>query len=326
MTITEQLMAPATSTEVDTLWAAIEKDVTSRLPFTREFPITAMTRAVAQTIRRLPAASDERAGAARRALDVGTGTGAHALIMCACGYEVDAIDVNAQAIAYAKDRAERLRCLLNDASGGHREAIPIRFAVVGVDDYRQTVGYNMITCNPTAYYHPLGPIPDLPVAQGVYVDDENDRDPTGALLYRFFDKIVLPLLRPDGHVICSWPGLERRVVESVHGETRGRIMSPIEKLETWFEITVVGDRNPGEFFDRTARVNSDFNYGLHETFWNNLIAARDKYMYSGLANGRGAEDHLLEFKFGVLHLVRDSDDPTLFRHVPESPTDPMPSW
>src|SRR2546428_758869 len=95
-------------------------------------------------------------------------------------------------------------------------------------------------------------------------------------------------------------------------------MSPIEILASWFYVTVLGERDPAAFFNRPACVNSD-DYGLHEPFWKNLIAARDRDMYSGLASARDAEQHLLEFKFGVLHLVRDSEDPTLFRHVPEAP-------
>ena len=298
------------STDLGVLWTAIEDDVDRGLSFTHEFPLTAMTRAVAEAIWRLPS----QEGVPGRALDVGTGTGVHALIMSARGYEVDAIDVNADAIRHAEDRARGLKCAVRNART--TDAPAIRFLVAGVDDWRPRQGYGLITFNPPAYYHPLGSVDNSPVAQGVFVDDDNDRQPEGALLYRLFEKIVLPLLAPSGHLICSWPGLERRVVESVHGETRGRIMSPLEKLETWFHITVVGDRDPTSFFNRTARVNAD-DYGLHDTFWANLIAARDNYMYSGLTNARDAEQHLLEFKFGVLHLVRDSDDPTFFRQFQE---------
>lgn len=311
-------MTTKMSTDLGVLWTAIEDDVARGLSFTHEFPLTAMTRAVAEAIWRLPSSQE---GAPRRALDVGTGTGVHALIMSARGYDVDAIDVNADAIRYAEDRAGRLKCAVRGVRTTDTPAI--RFHVAGLDDWKQRHGYDLITFNPPAYYHPLGSVANTPVAQGVFVDDDNDREPSGAFLYRLFEKVVSPLLARNGHLICSWPGLERRVIESVHGETRGRIMSPVEKLETWFHITVVGDRNPTAFFDRVARVDSD-DYGLHDTFWKNLIAARDKYMYSGLANARDAERQSLEFKFGVLHLVRDSDDPTLFRHHPEPESENKP--
>lgn len=304
-------MATEMSTDLSVLWTAIEDDVARGLSVTNEFPITAMTRAVAETIWNLSPAQEP---GRRRSLDVGTGTGVHALILNACGYEVDAIDVNPDAIRHAENRAHRLKCAFFDRRTTSTPAI--RFHVAGVDDWTHGQQYDLIAFNPPAYYHPLGTVDNTPVAQGVFVDDDNYRLATKALLYRLFEKIVMPLLAPGGHLICSWPGLERRVVESAHGETRGRIVSPVETLETWFNISIVGDRNPTAFFDRVARVDSD-DYGLHDMFWKNLIVARDNSMYSVLANTRDAERHFLEFRFGVLHLARDSRDLMLFRYQPE---------
>ncbi len=293
------------------LWTAIEDDVKRRSSWAHEFPLTTMTGAVAEAIWRLPSTHER---AARRALDVGTGTGVHALIMSALGFDVDAIDISAEAIRFANARARRLENDVREARGA--DVLQVRFYVAGVDDWTADPRYDLITFNPPAYYHPLGPVVDTPAARGVFVDDENHLDPRGALLYRLFERLVRPLLAPNGHLICSWPGLERRVVESSRGDAPRNIVTAAEQLETWCGVTVVGDRDPKTFFCYPARVNSD-DYGLHEPFWRNLIAARDRGMYSALAHAERAEQHSLEFGFGVLHLIRDSDDDDLFRQVLE---------
>ena len=300
------------------LWAIINQDVDHCLSGTHEFPLTAMTRAVAEAVWRLPV-PPQPDNTTRCALDVGTGTGVHALFMLARGYEVHAFDVSKDAIRHARARAERLGPAIGrlpDVNlGPGRQPSRVRFSISGVDAFKESHRYGLITFNPPAYYNMRGFVEATPAARGVFVDDNDHRRHEASLLYRFFEHIVLRFLAPEGHAICSWPGLERRVVEATVGETPGRVISPLEKLETWFPVTVIGDRNPHQFFNRSASVDSD--QGLHDTFWENLIEARRRFMYSELADTSQAERQMLTFKFGVLHLTRDATDPTLFRHVPE---------
>lgn len=300
------------------IWQIVQDDVGRSLPTTHEFPLTAMTRSIAEAIWHLPVA-DQTDSTTIQALDVGTGTGVHALFILASGHDVDAIDVSADAIRYAQARAERLQYALRAGEQRHpsRERVQpsVRFDVAGIDSFKASHNYGLITFNPPAYYNTRGFLEPTPVAQGVFVDDEHYRLPEASFLHRFFEHIVLPYLAPGGHVICSWPSLERRVVEAAHCDGGGRVMSAIEKLETWFPLKVQGDRSPSAFFNHEAVVDSD--YGLHGTFWENLIEARERSMYSRLVDASAAEHHVLTFKFGILHLVRDRLNPTVFTQVEE---------
>jgi len=118
---------------------------------------------------------------------------------------------------------------------------------------------------------------------------------------------VFPLLKPGGEVICTWPGLERRVVElSPAADIQGRIEHPADLLEHWFEGVRVTceDKRTDSFYRHLAAI--EFDYGLGDSFWRNLEEGlRDPRCYSRLVTaadiGSGART---TFRFGVLHLRR----------------------
>lgn len=294
-------------------WRAALDDLEARRASTGEFPMTAMTRALAEAIWTLGAPAFNA-----RALDVGVGGGVHALLMVLCGYSVTAADVNAEAVAFARRRCERLLPTLRE-----RQSTPLRWGqpptpntvVRGIDDNWSSEGrFSLITFNPPAYYRLGAYFGDTPAASGVFVDEDlHDERPQTTLLYRFFSKIVLPLLAPGGRVICTWPALERRLVEPDLGDALQPVVTPDRLLERWFGIRVLdGPRDPHSFFNRRAILADD--YGLGENFLKVFDSAFHAGWYSRLVEP-GSVNKPPSFKFGTLCLTRDIRNPHLFRCV-----------
>lgn len=305
------------------VWIAALEDLEARRSSTGEFPMTAMTRALAEAIWRIQALPVFDFNA--RALDVGVGGGIHALLMALCGYAVTASDINAEAVEYARARCNRLLPRLRHLQSA--SVLPTRsssepttpaFVVRGVDDDWSLEGrFSLITFNPPAYYRLGMYFGDIPAASGVFVDDDPHSriaKPQTALLYRFFRKVVLPMLAPGGRVICTWPALERRIVEPDSGDAlQPPIVTPDRLLASWFGITVLGGPpDPHSFFSRRAFIADD--YGLGGTFRRVFEAALHAGWYSRLVDG-GSAAKPSSFRFGVLCLQRDVLDPNLFRWV-----------
>jgi hypothetical protein len=114
-------------------------------------------------------------------------------------------------------------------------------------------------------------------------------------------------------VICTWAGLEKRVVE-LTPQTDGlaEILHPAELLEHWFPGTHVKSdgKQSDAFFSHLAVVNSD--YGLGDSFWRNLdYGLQDQRCYSRLVTASDwRHGGRTTFRFGVLHLRRLNEDRT----------------
>ena len=312
-------------TAFEACWDVLQRDVASS-PAAHEFPLTTMSRALGERIWSLP--PGENLGATP-ALDVGTGTGAHALLMALRGFSnVIAIDCSSEAIRHAQQRAERLWPLLIEALEPDDRALltvngnrshSIVFHAISVDDVPSLAvpQFALVTFNPPAYYDFGHSDRDLPTFSGVYVDDqwEGAYVQEGTLLHRFFAAAVLPHLRPGGQSINTWAGLERRLVEDP--DLPGNVAHPAELLRRWFSVDIDNVlETPSSFFNQSARITSD--YGLGSTFWKNLSLGVERGLYSSLLTNR-ANGRLSSFQFGVLHLVRhDQNHFQVVRHTEAS--------
>jgi SAM-dependent methyltransferase len=280
---------------LDEVWDTISADVTASVLAAREFPLSRMSRSVAEELWKISsrAIPKELSG-----LDVGTGTGVHAILMVAKGIKrVVAIDVNNAAVQLASARADRVLDRSSRAA--------VTFLVSSLDD-ADVLGnekFGVVTFNPPSFFR-FGDSEELsPACSGVYIDHgwQEATKPEHSLLYRFFERVVLPKLAIGGHVICSWPGLERRLVEDT-GDTSKNVgaVSPARLLNRWFGIEVVGDSlAPTDFFRHTAVISS---YGLGPNFWTNLSRGIATGLYSQFVEVAPQPS----FRYGILHLVRVS--------------------
>lgn len=299
-------------------WDLISLNIREHAMEREEFPLTTMSKAVAAELWKTPPPTEVEDGARGRALDVGTGTGVHALLMATLGYaHIEAIDSSEEAIKYAKERAELLLPKLLPKQGaetkGHRD--------VGGADYPNLVfrhmsldhlmsadatTYSLIAFNPPAYYDLVGCGTNSPAAEGVYVDDQpaSFEKSEASFLYRFFARSILPRLAPYGHAICSWPALEKRVSERTGDDEKGsRLTSPMELLRDWFGIRIIGNvPNARDFYNREAILESD--YGLGPSFWQNFWEGYKKGLYSSSVCLGNQPNGAPSFRFGILHLVR----------------------
>jgi len=284
----------------------------------REFPISTMSKTLAHVIEELAAPAE---GEPTYALDVGTGTGIHAFILQGKGFSVIATDCNEEAVQLAYRHASKagIQCRKVDrgllaaaVKSSRKSPREIVFATVSLQDLANQVGtdirFSPITFNPPGFFFLGNTERSSPVAVGVYaspVTQASDR--RASLLFQFFDQVVFPLLKPGGDVICTWPGLERRVVElSPAAEIRGKVEHPAALLEHWFEDVCVSceDRRTDAFYSRLAAI--EFDYGLGDSFWRNLEEGlRDPRCYSRLVTAADATmGGRTTFRFGVLHLRR----------------------
>src|ERR1700674_4992841 len=92
--------------EFESFWQLIADDI-QRTSAGKEFIPTRTSRAIGNAIWTMV---DQPESKVCTALDVGTGTGIHAILMAARGYRyVTAIDSSVRAIEYARERWNRLR-------------------------------------------------------------------------------------------------------------------------------------------------------------------------------------------------------------------------
>jgi hypothetical protein len=278
-----------------------------------------MSKTLAEYVDCLPAAAG---GKNCYALDVGTGTGIHAFVLNEKGFSVLAIDCNglATASAYEHGVTAGVECRRVDdgklpgslASNETVRNSEVVFAAISLQELASQVGkgvkFSPIVFNPPGFFWVEDIDHSWPAATGVYAGPVScGLDRRASLLYKFFERIVFPLLSSGGDVICTWPGLKRRVVELDPKATeRGEVKHPADLLQSWFQGVTVrcADRRPDSFYRHIAVIDSD--YGLGDSFWRNLeYGLRDPRCYSRLVT---AADWRMggrtTFRYGLLHLRR----------------------
>jgi len=279
-----------------------------------EFPITAMSEVLAHALCDLLAKSSSLI---ERALDVGTGNGIHAAILCTSGIkDVLAIDISEDAIQGAIERYGRLL----EKSGNGRGFPSPRFEVLDVDQF-QSLGrtFQLVVTNPPSFFQPQPSNPSLfnAIESGIY-DGERGRwrDPRSAFLYRVFNAID-HILEPGGFAVCTWPGLEKRLAHDLRTREEP-VVHPTVLLAQWFGWQFSNAPHASdwpEFYRHRAQI---IDYGLGEGFLASLSRDIESGRYSNLMHPpfNGAPS----FDFGLLAMRRDPTDPTLFHLMDVQPS------
>lgn len=291
----------------------IKLDIESSIEESKEFPITAMSKRLADKIIDGVSLFEGK----NSALDVGTGSGFHALLLKNLGVRwVIGIDINPRAVNLAQERTRRLFPTIpiaNDLSEYNQmlseDSDVIFFHQRSLDEFNvdSNSKYDIITFNPPAYFDLSNDISSSPVYDGVYTKDLKFSKYKYSHIYRFYRDIVIPFLSLGGIAIFTWPGLERRIVCSPSNSNN--ITHPASLLEDWFEITIHGDRN--NFYKYDADLNHD--YGLSTQFWNNLNQGYEKQCYSPLLQKIVEDDTTkYRFSFGIIIIKRDISNPDEF--------------
>jgi len=276
-----------------------------------EFPLSSMSRKIAHFIGRLTYC--RRKGFA---LDVGTGSGVHAIILSKMGYScVLGVDSNAKAVDLALRRAIRLGLPAAPISpneiAGHPDGwgnAKVWFCPSPLQELNRLLFHrpDVIVFNPPSFFFKSPVNASSPISTGVYCGSVVDPlDVQGSLLYQFFGSVVLPLLAIGGDLVCSWPGLERRSVEiDPMPDQAGSSVHPASMLAHWFGLNIAtDDEDPANFYKYTAIIS---DYGLGDAFWLNFhLAQEDTRCYSELLFPRDSlNGDRAAFRFGVLHLTR----------------------
>jgi len=318
----------------DRIRADIERDITEIGVPRGEFVVSRMTRSVANAIE---CATRDFDLPDAPALDIGTGTGYHSLMLLALGHpRVCSVDLHPQAIVFAKDR---LRRFLPDVPQ-HAQAEPAQFldaaegaAAInlyphGLDQIAafEEEHYSIASFNPPILYPFHDVAFDKPATQGVYFTTDDVRDPKQDLVYQFYERIARNNIPVGGHILCVWPSLLRHLVElEPFGTDKPEFVHPCAILEKWFSFQF--DNEPESFEDfhhfTTVLAAGFFNQeNVGDLYERNLRHGIEHQLYSELlipADGPTlAGTH---FNFGVLHLVRTAADELRFRVVNGSARD-----
>jgi SAM-dependent methyltransferase len=276
-----------------------------------EFPITAMSEALGRALDGVLSNPPSRF---RSAVDVGTGSGIHAAILGAHGLaKVLAIDLSNDAVEGARARLDRLGPALGPRRG------PVAFENLGVDDLPDMgETFDLAVTNPPSFFRPSGLEAShmSPVEHGVYDGTRRERaDPKTAFLYRFW-KSVDAVLAPNGVAICTWPGLERRLVHDL-ASAGHPIIHPTALLERWFGWEISGAPPPTAwrpFYRYQATIST---YGLGERFTDDLTYDLSHgRLYSDLVHGPTGKAPAPSFAFGILALQRDASAAGRFSMLP----------
>lgn len=312
LTTSQKLVPPmpeSSSTEPETMAAKIitayHNDLAqSSVP---EFPVTPMSRALVRAVLRV--LSRRGQDFPSHALDVGTGSGIQSAVLALAGcHNVDAIDISAEAVSSAEKRIKRL--------ASHLSAINTPFAVpaykvadvANIPDGR----WDVIVTNPPSYF--CDDSPQTPLEWGLLDgSSSHSHDPTRSFLYRFFKYVVGPRLNPGGVAICTWPGIQMRLVHDLSTDCRGEapppIVHPSSLLDRWFNWDVrSGNKDWNQFFHTECSFSAS---GMGEDIMRQIKEdIHNGGCYSSLVRMANGATY---FRFGVMALHRDDRDPNSFR-------------
>jgi SAM-dependent methyltransferase len=315
------------------VWAEIQPQVEediSEIGVPRgEFVVSKMTHAIANSMKfahrnfDLPQAP---------ALDIGTGTGYHTILLLALGQKrIFSIDINEQAIDYAKERVsrfypdaqhyefEKLAAFEKSVKNGDPS---VNFYPHSLDDIAQFSenAYSLASFNPPILYPFFEAGFDEPATQGVYFETDDVKNKENDLVYKFYETIARKNLAKGSHILCIWANLNRHLVEmNPFMEDDPEFVHPAPILEKWFDFkfdnepesfedfychtTILGasffnQDNKGEIYSRNIR------HGIENQHYSKLLIPGDPETMAGT-----------KFEFGVLHLVKTSDTEDRFTIV-----------
>jgi len=294
-----------------------------------EFVVSAMTKAVANSMDYFLKNSSEQS---LPALDIGTGTAYHTAMLLSKGYpKVISVDINPQAIIYAK---ERIKNYLPDIpqyeepdfdkffleSSTEEQSVNLYNYDLDAIAENQKFKYALASFNPPILYPFHSVTYEKPATNGVYFENENIKDKKNDLVYRLYDTIARHNLKKGSHILCIWANLNRHLVEvEPFKDDNPEYVHPSKILENWFGFEFENEPESFEdfychktilgagFFNQSETgklYSANIRHGIENDFYSKLLIP-------------STEDNLAGtyFNFGVLHLEKTSNTENRFKII-----------
>lgn len=300
-----------------------------------EFVVSAMTKAVANSIDYFLENSTEKQ---LPALDIGTGTAYHTALLLSKAYpNVISVDINPQAITYAKERIKKylpdvpqfeesdFNNYLTKSSDLEQS---VNFYNYDLDTVTQhnDIKYALASFNPPILY-PFHKITyDKPATNGVYFENKDIKDERNDLVYRLYETLAQKNLRKGSHILCIWANLNRHLVEvNPFQSDTPKYVHPARILENWFDFKFENEAESIDdfychktilgagFFNQSETgklYSANIRHGIENDFYSKLLIPSED---EGLAG--------TYFHFGVLHLEKTSDTENRFKIINGSSKD-----
>lgn len=317
------------TTKWKSLKTSIENEIAEIGVQRGEFVVSAMTKAMANamnyflvnsTIKDLPA------------LDIGTGTAYHTALLLSKNYHrVISVDINPQAIKYAKERIHRYlpdipkfyEANFNEfltKALGQEQAVNFYNYDLDTISKNKTFKYAIASFNPPILYPFKTVTYDKPATNGVYFENENIEDRRNDLVYRLYETIAQNNLKKGSHILCIWANLNRHLVEvEPFTYNKPEYVHPSKILKNWFDFsfenkpesfddfychkTILGAR----FFNQSETgklYSANIRHGIEHDYYSKLLIPSEEESLAGTY-----------FHFGVLHLEKTSDTENRFKII-----------
>jgi hypothetical protein len=308
---------------------SIEKEIADIGVKRGEFVVSAMTKAVANAMNYFLKHSNVQD---LPALDIGTGTAYHTALLLSKQYsQVISVDINPQAITYAKERIRRYLPHIEQFEEADFETF-----ISKSKEYKQAVNfynydldaiaknkdfkYALASFNPPILYPFHKVTYEKPATNGVYFENEDIKDKRNDLLYRLYDTIAKNNLKKGSHILCIWANLNRHLVEVEPFESKNpEYVHPSKILENWFGFEFENEPESFEgfychqtilgagFFNQSETgklYSANIRHGIENDYYSKLLIPSDEDNLAGTY-----------FHFGVLHLEKTSDSENKFKII-----------
>lgn len=317
------------TTKWKSLKTSIENEIADIGVQRGEFVVSAMTKAVANamnyflehsTLKDLPA------------LDIGTGTAYHTALLLSKNYpRVISVDINPQAISYAKDRIRRYLPEISQYEEANfkdfltkalRQKQAVNFYNYDLDSIaeKKDFKYAVASFNPPILYPFKKVIYEKPATNGVYFENENIEDKRNDLVYRLYETLAQNNLKKGSHILCIWANLNRHLVEvEPFTNKKPEYVHPSKILESWFDFSFENEAEPFDDFychktilgagffnqNETGKLYSaNIRHGIEHDYYSKLLIPSKEESMAGTY-----------FHFGVLHLEKTSDTQNRFKII-----------
>ena len=308
---------------------SIEKEISEIGVERGEFVVSAMTKAVANAMNYFLEHSHEQD---LPALDIGTGTAYHTALLLSKKYpRVISVDINPQAITYAKDRINRFlpdikQFEIGDfqsfvtQSEGLEQAVNFYNYDLNKVAQNKDFKYALASFNPPILYPFHKVTYEKPATNGVYFENEDIKDERNDLLYQLYDTIAKNNLKKGSHILCIWANLNRHLVEKEPFKSNDpEYVHPSVILENWFDFEFENEPEPFEdfychktvlgagFFNQSETgklYSANIRHGIENDYYSKLLIPSEDESLAGTY-----------FNFGVLHLEKTSDNENKFKII-----------
>jgi hypothetical protein len=317
------------TTEWEAVKTSIESEIANIGIKRGEFVVSAMTKAVANAMNYFLKHSNEKD---LPALDIGTGTAYHTALLLSKHYpKVISVDINPQAIVYAKDRIKRYLPEIkqfeesnfnNFLSRSLGQDQAVNFYNYDLDSVatQKDFKYALASFNPPILYPFKTVTYDKPATNGVYFENDNIQDKRNDLVYRLYETLAQNNLSKGSHILCIWANLNRHLVEvEPFTNKTPDYVHPSKILENWFDFTFENEPESFEefychktilgagFFNQSETgklYSANIRHGIENDYYSKLLIPSNEENLAGTY-----------FHFGVLHLEKTSDSENRFKII-----------